>query len=165
MWGKFPQHPKNGETVMITSFAGQSQHPLDEKGRLSIPAKFRHWLDGDDAEYVFMVTKGSDPCLVAYPLVEWDIIAEQLLKLSNFKKKNRAFIRNFTRSAARLKCDAQGRITIPQELLDYARIKKDVIIIGALNRLEFWDPEMLHNHPESQIPLDDDYFEDLGDLL
>jgi len=150
---------------MITSFAGESQHPLDDKGRLSIPAKYRHWLEGEDAEYVFVVTKGSDPCLVAYPAIEWEMLTQKLIKLSHFKKKNRAFIRTITRSSARLKCDGQGRIFIPQPLLDYAHIKKDVVIIGAINYLEFWDPATLNQHSESQIPLDDDYYEDLGDIL
>jgi len=150
---------------MITAFAGETHHPLDEKNRLSIPAKYRRWLDGEEAEYTFVVTKGSDPCLVAYPSTEWDILSEKLLKLSYFKKKNRAFIRALARSSSRLKCDGQGRILIPPALLEYAQIKKDVTIIGALNRLEFWDPETLEKHEESSIPLDDEYFEDLGDIL
>lgn len=150
---------------MITAFAGETRHPLDEKNRLSIPAKYRHWLDGEETEYTFVVTKGSDPCLVAYPSTEWDVLSEKLLKLSYFKKKNRAFIRALARSSVRLKCDGQGRILIPSTLLEYANIKKDVTIIGALNRLEFWDPQTLEQHEESSIPLDDEYYEDLGDIL
>jgi len=149
---------------MINSFSGESKHLLDEKGRLSIPAKYRRWLT-DNSDYAFVVTKGSDPCLVAYPFIEWDILAEKLLKLSQFKKKNRAFIRAFSRASVRLKCDKQGRILIPQQLLNYAKIKKDVVIIGTLNCIEFWDPETLDKHEESQIKLDDDYFEDLGEIL
>lgn len=150
---------------MITAFAGETRHPLDEKNRLSIPAKYRRWLDGEEAEYTFVVTKGSDPCLVAYPSTEWDVLSEKLLKLSYFKKKNRAFIRALARSSVRLKCDGQGRILIPPTLLEYANIKKDVTIIGALNRLEFWDPQTLEQHEESSIPLDYEYYEDLGDIL
>ena len=149
---------------MINSFSGESKHILDEKGRLSIPAKFRHWLTGD-SDYIFVVTKGSDSCLVAYPYVEWDLLAEKLLKLSQFKKKNRAFVRAFCRASTRLKCDKQGRILIPQQLLGYANIKKDVVIIGTLNRMEIWDPETINNHEESRINLDDDYFENLGEIL
>lgn len=150
---------------MITAFAGETRHPLDEKNRLSIPAKYRRWLAGEDAEYTFIVTKGSDPCLVCYPSTEWDTLSEKLLKLSYFKKKNRAFIRALARSSVRLKCDGQGRILIPPPLLEYAQIQKEVTIIGAINRLELWDPQTLENHDESSIPLDDEYFEDLGDIL
>ncbi len=150
---------------MITAFAGETRHPLDEKNRLSIPAKYRRWADGQDGECTFVVTKGSDPCLVVYPSTEWDILSEKLLKLSYFKKKNRAFIRALARSSVRLKCDGQGRILIPTSLLEYAHIKKEVTIIGVLNRLELWDPETLEKHEESSIPLDDEYYEDLGDIL
>ncbi|MCK9243930.1 MAG: division/cell wall cluster transcriptional repressor MraZ [Candidatus Marinimicrobia bacterium] len=150
---------------MITAFAGETCHPLDDKNRLSIPAKYRRWLADEDTECTFVVTKGSDPCLVCYPATEWDTLSEKLLKLSYFKKKNRAFIRALARSSVRLKCDGQGRILIPPTLLEYANIKKDVIIIGALNRLELWDPQTLAQHEESTIPLDDEYFEDLGDIL
>lgn len=149
---------------MIYSFSGESKHHLDEKGRLSIPAKFRKWHT-DDSDYTFVVTKGQDPCLVAYPSQEWDEIAKKLISLSQFNKRNRAFIRTFCRNAARLKCDKQGRVLIPQSLLDYANIEKDVIIIGTINSLEIWSPENFENHKESQISLDSEYFEDLGEKL
>ncbi len=150
---------------MKTSFAGESRHFLDDKNRLSIPAKFRRWLDGDEPEYHFFVTKGSDPCLVAYPEPEWENFTEKLQKLSQFKKINRAFIRTWSRNSVRLKCDKQGRILLPQEHQEFAKIKKEVVIIGALNYLELWDPEILKQHKESQIPLDDDFFEDLADIF
>lgn len=146
---------------MINSFSGESRHSLDEKSRLSIPAKFRRWLSDNDAEYTFVVTKGLDPCLSAYPSVEWDVKSEKYLKLSEFNKLNRAFIRAFSRNAVRLKCDHQGRILIPQHLLELANIKKEIIIIGALNCLELWDPESLANHEESKKNLDDPCFENL----
>jgi MraZ protein len=151
--------------IMITSFTGESRHFLDEKSRLSIPAKYRRWLAEEDSEYTFIVTKGADPCLIAYPAVEWDTFVEKLRNLSQFKKKNRAFIRTWSRNSIRLKCDKQGRILMPQRLLDFANIKKEVTIIGALNYLELWDSEMLKEHQESQIPLDDNYFEDLADIF
>jgi len=150
---------------MITSFAGESKNFLDEKSRLSIPAKYRRWISGEDTECTFFITKGSDPCLVAYPEPEWEIFTEKLQRLSQFKKKNRSFIRTWSRNSIRLKCDKQGRVLLPQEHLDFANIKKEVVIIGALNYLELWDPETLEKHQESQIPLDDDYYEDLADIL
>ena len=148
---------------MITSFAGESKHFLDDKNRLSIPAKYRRWISGEDPEYTFFITKGSDPCLVVYPEPEWGVFTEKLQQLSQFKKKNRAFIRTWSRNSIRLKCDKQGRVLLPQEHL--AGIKKEAAIIGALNYLEIWDPETLAKHQESQIPLDDDYYEDLADIL
>jgi len=150
---------------MINSFAGESKHFLDEKNRLSIPAKYRRWLPQESTDYTFVITKGLDPCLAAYPAPEWELLTEKLHNLPQFKKKNRAFIRTWLRNSVWLKCDKQGRIIIPQQLLGFAAIKKEVIIIGALNHLELWAPEVLNKHSESQIPLDDDYFEDLTDVF
>lgn len=160
--GNNPIKSQKWLTGMITSFAGESKHILDEKGRIAIPARYRRWLSDDHQAYAFVVTKGSDPCLVAYPYIEWDRLSEKLMQLSQFKKKNRAFVRAISRNSVRLKCDKQGRISIPRMLLDFAGIQKEVMIIGTLNCLELWDPKVLENHKESQIPLDDDYFEDLG---
>ncbi|MBO8152316.1 MAG: division/cell wall cluster transcriptional repressor MraZ [Candidatus Marinimicrobia bacterium] len=149
---------------MINYFAGEYKASIDEKGRISIPARFRKWETGD-SEPVFVLTKGFDPCIVAYPSVEWDSFAEKMLKLPKSNKKYRAFVRNICRSAVRLKCDKQGRIVIPQSLLEYANIAKEAIIIGVLNSIEIWNPETLNNYEESGIKLDDEYFQDLENLL
>lgn len=115
---------------------GQFQHSLDSKGRLIIPAKFRKILGTS-----FVLTKGLDSCLFVYPKEEWIIIQEKLKTLPFTQKEVRAFIRFFFAGAVEIKMDKQGRILIPQQLRDHACIKKDVLIIGILNRVEIWSKE------------------------
>ncbi|MBO8131083.1 MAG: division/cell wall cluster transcriptional repressor MraZ [Candidatus Marinimicrobia bacterium] len=149
---------------MINYFSGESKANIDEKGRIIIPARFRKW-EYPDSEPVFVVTKGFDPCLIAYPSSEWDDFAEKMMKLPRSNKKYRAFIRNVCRTAVRLKCDKQGRITIPQNLLDFANIKNEAILIGVLNSIEIWDPETLNNHHETNQELDDEFYQNMENLL
>lgn len=115
---------------------GQFQHSLDSKGRLIIPARFRKTLGTS-----FVLTKGLDSCLFVYPKEEWKILQEKLKTLPFTQKEVRAFIRFFFAGAVETKMDKQGRILIPQQLRDHAFIKKDVIIIGILDRVEIWSKE------------------------
>ncbi|MCG0274732.1 MAG: division/cell wall cluster transcriptional repressor MraZ [Thermosediminibacteraceae bacterium] len=115
---------------------GQFQHSLDSKGRLIIPSKFRELL-GE----TFILTKGLDRCLFVYPKDEWILLEQKLKALPLTKKDARAFIRLFFSGASEVEMDKQGRILIPPMLREYARIEKDVVIIGVSNRAEIWSKE------------------------
>lgn len=112
---------------------GQFQHSLDPKGRLIIPSKFREQL-GES----FILTKGLDRCLFVYPKSEWVMLEQKLKALPLTKKEARAFIRFFFSGAVEVELDKQGRILIPPVLREYARIEKEVVIIGVSNRAEIW---------------------------
>lgn len=112
---------------------GQFQHSLDPKGRLIIPSKFREQL-GES----FILTKGLDRCLFVYPKSEWMVLEQKLKALPLTKKEARAFIRLFFSGAVEVELDKQGRILIPPVLREYARIEKEVVIIGVSNRAEIW---------------------------
>lgn len=115
-------------------FMGEYQHNIDAKGRLIIPSKFReHILQG------FVVTRGMDGCLFGYPLAEWQKLEEKLKKLPLTKRDNRAFTRFFFSGATEIELDKTGRINIPKNLLDYAKIDKECVILGVSNRVEIWD--------------------------
>lgn len=117
-------------------FKGQYSHTIDTKGRLIVPAKFRELL-GDD----FVVTKGLDGCLFAYPNEEWDKFESQLNKLPVSNKSARQFTRFFLAGAASCEIDKQGRINIPQNLREFASLTKDVVVIGVTTRVEIWSKE------------------------
>ncbi|MDN5332265.1 MAG: transcriptional regulator MraZ [Tepidanaerobacteraceae bacterium] len=114
-------------------FMGLFQHSLDIKGRLIIPSKFRELL-GES----FILTKGLDRCLFVYPKSEWMELEQKLKALPITKKEARAFIRLFFSGAVEVELDKQGRILIPPMLREYARIEKEVVIIGVSNRAEIW---------------------------
>lgn len=115
-------------------FSGEYTHTIDDKGRAIVPAKFREGL-GDS----FMVTKGLDGCLFAYPASEWALIEENFKNASNTSKDARKFQRFFFGGAVLCEVDKQGRINIPQNLREYAQITKDIVSVGVLKRVEIWD--------------------------
>ncbi len=118
-------------------FLGEFEHTIDDKGRLTVPAKFRDELEGG-----VVVTRGLDKCLWAYSRSEWEILAAKIAKLPT--TTNQA-VRNFSRfmfsSAFDSIPDRQGRVLIPQNLRNYAGITNETVIIGVMNKVEIWNPE------------------------
>ncbi|SDN04919.1 MraZ protein [Tenuibacillus multivorans] len=112
---------------------GEFQHNIDTKGRIIVPAKFRDGL-GES----FVLTRGLDNCLFAYPQEEWRILEEKLKKLPLTKKDARAFTRFFFSGAIECEIDKQGRINIPAPLRKYADMEKECVVIGVSNRIELW---------------------------
>jgi len=125
---------------MGNMFIGEYRHTIDEKGRIAIPAKLRYSKVGEDEYWV--ATKGFDHCLFVYPKDEWERIVSMLNeRLSFAKKEDRSFLRMFVSPATEQAVDKQGRIAIPQSLREYAGINRDVVILGAINRIEIWSEE------------------------
>ena len=117
-------------------FMGEHSHNIDEKGRVIMPAKFREQL-GDN----FVLTKGLDGCLFVYPMSEWEEIQKRFRETSLASKDARTFSRFFFGSATEVEIDKQGRVNIPAPLRSYAQLKKDVTLVGVLDRIEIWDTE------------------------
>ena len=145
------------------SFTGEYEYSLDQKNRLIIPAKFRKSLNVVNNK-TFVLTKGLDDCLVLYPLVEWNNVERQLRQLSTIKEKNRNFIRNVVRYATYLKYDGQGRIAIPSSLLSHSKIKKEVVLIGMIKKIEIWDVDVLNKISYENYTTSKD-FEDLANEI
>jgi MraZ protein len=117
-------------------FIGEYQHTLDPKNRVIMPSKFREKL-GDS----FVMTKGLDNCLFIYSSKEWSIVEDKLKSLPMTNKDARAFVRFFFAGASECELDKQGRIVMPNNLKDYAKIDKDLVIIGVSTRIEIWSRE------------------------
>ncbi len=115
---------------------GEYNHNIDQKGRVSIPSKFR-----EDLGSTFIVTKGLDNCLFAYSKQEWEKFETKLKELPLTNANARNFIRFFFAGATECEVDKQGRINIPQTLRDYASLTKETYIIGVATRVEIWDKE------------------------
>lgn len=117
-------------------FKGRYEHLIDGKGRLSIPSRFRDTLaERYDSR---LVVTTYDNCLIAYPLAEWLKLEEKIAILPEFKKDTKAFLRFFYSSASDCAIDRLGRILLPQTLRDYAKLEKDVVVIGAFRHMEIW---------------------------
>lgn len=117
-------------------FLGEFSHTLDNKGRLTVPAKFR-----DELASGLVITRGIDRCLSVYPRPVWDELAERISRLPLTQSTARNFGRLMFSGAADFIPDRQGRVLIPQGLREYARLNNDAIIIGLYDRLEIWNPE------------------------
>ena len=146
------------------SFTGEYHNSLDTKNRLNIPAKFRKVLDPVN-DRTFVITRGFDNCLVLYPLEDWSKVEEQLSKLSSIRGRHRSFVRSVTRYATSVQYDGQGRIQIPDSLLGYSGIKKDVAVIGMINKIELWDPNIISKIDATEADLDDNSFDDLANEI
>ncbi|UFJ41915.1 division/cell wall cluster transcriptional repressor MraZ [Brevibacillus humidisoli] len=118
-------------------FMGEYQHSIDDKGRLTIPAKFRDGLGTS-----FVMTRGLDKCLFIYPMNEWKVIEEKLKSLPFTKADARAFTRFFFSGATECEWDKQGRVNIPANLREHAQLAKDCVVIGVSSRVEVWSKEL-----------------------
>ena len=113
---------------------GEFQHSLDEKGRLAIPAKYRaSFSDGA------VVTRGVEPCLVLYPLPEWDEYAAKIGSLPASQSDARQIVRAIFSAAAEVELDRLGRINIPGQLRRYAGLGSEVTLAGIGTQFEIWD--------------------------
>lgn len=122
-------------------FSGDFRHTLDEKGRIVIPSRYRApFKDG------LYITRGFDNALFVFPLVEWNKIDEKLRNLPLTNPNVLRFMRFWYSGAVYDELDAQGRLLIPKNLREYAKIEKEVAIIGVSNRLEIWNPELLDEY-------------------
>ena len=126
----------SGEKWGIFMLMGEFHHTIDEKNRLIVPSKFREELGNS-----FVITRGLEGCLFAYPLVEWNNIVTKLKSLPFTKKDARSFSRFFLSGATIAEFDKQGRINIASPLVHYADLKKNCVIVGVNERLEIWSEE------------------------
>ena len=115
---------------------GEYHHNIDDKGRLTIPSKFR-----DDLGEKFVITRVLENCLFAYSLEDFQKIVAELQKIPFTKKDARQFMRFFLSGATTVEFDKQGRINISSPLISYAGLKKECIIIGTGDRLEIWSSD------------------------
>ena len=130
----------------MSVMTGEYQHNLDAKGRLFIPAKLREDL-GD----VFYVTVSPYGCLFAYAEDDWENFAEKA-KAIPFMERNS--IRPIFSCAARCELDGQGRILLPQGLRDFAKLGKNITVIGNNDHAEFWDSEQWSAKRADELTLD-----------
>ncbi|GAA4026190.1 MULTISPECIES: division/cell wall cluster transcriptional repressor MraZ [Allokutzneria] len=115
-------------------FLGTHNPKLDDKGRLTLPAKFRDALAGG-----LMVTKGQDHCLYVFPRAEFEQMARKVAEAPFTNEAVRAYQRYLFAGTDEQRPDSQGRVTIVPELRRYAGLSKECVVIGAITRLEIWD--------------------------
>lgn len=138
---------------------GEYQHTVDPKGRLIVPAKFRDGL-GEK----FVATKGLDNCLFVYPMDEWKLLEQKLKSLPFTRADARSFVRFFFSGATECEVDKQGRILIPGNLREYAKLDKEVVLLGVSSRVEIWSKQLWENYSEHAEESYNEIAEKLVDL-
>ncbi len=125
----------------MAGFKGKYSYSIDDKGRISIPAKLRKNLS-DAANNSFVVTRGLDGCLFLYPLDIWLLREKELEeRLNTYDPEERKFLRSLIVWANDVPLDKQMRVMIPHELLKFAGITSAVVMLGTLDKIEIWNPE------------------------
>ena len=145
-----------GDFVMLI---GEYQHSIDAKGRIIVPSKLRESLGNE-----FILTKGMDNCLFVYPVERWNSIIEKLKSLPVADSDVRRFARFFTSGAVLCSVDSQGRILIPSNLRQYAKIEKQIVSIGVVDRAEIWAKEEWDSYNSSENFIDSSLAGKMADL-
>ncbi len=125
-------------------FIGTYYHSLDEKNRVSVPKSFRSELNPGS-----VITKGLDGCLFIFNSESWNKLVSKLETLPLTSKPARDFLRLLTYNATPLDTDSLGRTHLPDNLMQLAKLKKDVVFAGALTRVEIWDKATYHTYLET----------------
>lgn len=120
----------------MAEFLGQYRHTIDDKGRLTLPARFREGLGAE-----FYATRGLDNCLFLYPTEEWKAFGARLRSLALTDEVARRVTRAFFSGATDCRLDAQGRVLLPAVLREYAGLQREAVVVGAGARAEVWEPE------------------------
>ncbi len=138
---------------MNIGLVGDSNHSLDSKGRLIIPARFRQNLGAS-----FVLCRGMDRTIYAYPADEWEKFSDKLNTLPIADPNARNFKRHFQGSANVVETDSQCRIVIPLNLRKFAEIDKDVVLIGQGDKVEIWSKERY----DASCDFDSDNFDEIA---
>ncbi len=129
----------------MTFFTSEFESKLDAKGRLVLPARIKSQLpEGDSQELV--IRRGFEPCLIVYPMVEFKKVFSKISGLSEFNEEYRKLQRNFLSGVVTVELDANGRFLIPRNMLTYAQLEKDVLLVGTGSKVEIWNRSVYEKH-------------------
>ncbi len=140
---------------------GEYECKVDSKGRVRLPSTLVKQIS--KVELGFTLNRGFEKHLMLYPKEVWDKKTTEIDRLNIYNKRHRQAIRYFYRGATELKLDSGDRLLLPKSLLEYADIKKDLILFAYQSQIEIWSKEkyemMLGDEPEDFSDIADDLFD------
>ena len=142
----------------MKGFIGEYEATVDAKGRFLLPAGFKKQLP-EKREEGFVLNRGFEKCLSLYTSESWNPLFTELSTLNDFDPKVRQFKRYFLNGATQVDMDGAGRILLPKNLMDYAEINKDIVLVSAIDKIEIWDKIKYNEFFDSFSP---DAFSDLA---
>lgn len=129
----------------MTHYIGEFDCKVDAKCRMMLPAGLVKQFPKNLRKSFVINRSVFQKCLVLHPMDAWDETMKDLSKLNRFNKKNDDFIRQYTNGGASIDLDATNRLLIPKRLLDYAKIKNDIVLTASLNKIEIWSAKMYND--------------------
>ena len=141
----------------MPGFVGRYEHSLDTKGRVILPAKFRAAFERGG-----YLTENREGCLALWTPEEFERQMTQMQERAAEGRTNRNRTRLWASSSHEVEIDRQGRMPIPARLREFAGLSGDVLVNGAIDRVELWDPSRWEERvaPEESWFLDDEGEED-----
>jgi len=135
----------------VQKFRGVSNLNLDAKGRIVLPARYRERLVEFCQSQLIVTIDTDQPCLLIYPLPEWELIEEKIEALPSFNATTRRIQRLLIGHATEVEVDANGRMLLSNPLRDFARLGKKVVLIGQGKKFELWDESLWNERMESWL--------------
>jgi len=145
-------------------FQGHSICSLDAKSRLVLPSKFRKYIK-TEANNKLILTRGMDECILVYPQDEWDKVNSVFSSYNVFNAEQRYFMREFLFYVNECDLDSQNRILLPAQLIEFAHVKKEVIVLGMLDKIEIWDPETKKSYDEKRYGTYEDIAQKVSETI
>lgn len=136
----------------MTNYIGEFECKVDVKGRVMMPAGLYKQFPTELREKFVINRSVFQKCLVLYPMDAWDEIVKDLGKLNRFRKENDDFIRQYTNGASTVELDSTNRFLLPKHLVDFAKIKKDIVLTSSLNKIEIWSDKLYKDVMKSYDP-------------
>lgn len=134
----------------MTFFTSEFECKLDAKGRLILPSRIKAQLPDPDSNREggdeLVIRKGFEPCLILYPMVEFKKVFSKISGLNEFNEEYRKLQRNFLSGVVTVELDSNGRFLIPKNMLTYAQLDKEVMLVGTGNKVEVWKPSIYEKH-------------------
>ena len=130
--------------IRVTSvhkFRGASNLTIDAKGRMVLPARYRERLAEICSGQMVVTIDTDKPCLLIYPLPDWEVVEDKINALPTFNKTARRIQRMLIGYATDVEVDGNGRMLLSAPLRSYAQLEKKVVLIGQGNRFELWDEQ------------------------
>ena len=141
---------------------GEYKNSLDEKGRLSLPARLRSAITGN----LLILTRGVDKCLWLFPPEDWKKVSTSLMESTSlFQSRARLIQRRIIAPAQEAEIDKSGRINIPPSLREYGNLHKECVILGIENHIEIWDETEYRSYLEVTEAEFQEAAEELGKIL
>lgn len=126
----------------MVNLIGTYECTLDSKGRMLLPSGLKKQMDTLLQEGFVLKRSVFQPCLELHPMSEWNQIMGKINKLNRFVKKNNDFIRQFTAGLKNVEIDTSGRLQISKDLIQFAKLEKNIVVAAAINVIEIWDKNL-----------------------